>query len=585
MNTKEIVSRARDYIALERDETFRNEIAELLAEGQNDELRDRFYTNLEFGTAGLRGVIGGGSNRMNSFVVERVTQGLTNYLKRTVGSNINAVISYDSRKYSKRFAKIAALVLAANEITVYLFDQLHPTPMLSFAVRELQCAVGIMITASHNPPDYNGYKVFWSNGAQIIAPHDRGIIDAVNNVGANISRIEEEAARSKGVLRSTPVEIDNRYVAMVKNMSLQPNLLRQHGAELRVAYTPLHGTGAPWVERILGELGITVDTEPSQREPDGTFPTVEFPNPEERAALKKVIELGQRIDADLIIANDPDADRIGAAVPNNAGEIITITGNQLGALFFDYVLGQRQVSGNMPHRPMVVKTIVTTELQRKIALHYNAECYDTLTGFNNIAAMIASHEENPDKPTFLIGGEESYGHMYGLSVRDKDGISAATLCSEMVLHFRKQGIGLLERLEQLYQQFGYYQEETISRYFPGESGRETMALLMKQLRENSPQTIGDVAVRTIRDMQYNRIIELPSGAEKPGLNLPRSNVLQFFLENESVVSARPSGTEPKIKFYISCCGQPNDDLAKAREQVGNAIRKILRDVDRWSTID
>ena len=378
-------------------------------------------------------------------------------------------------------------------------------------------------------------------------------------------------------------ELDDQYIALLKESCLRPELLREQGHRLTVVYTPLHGTGAQFVERVLGELGISVRTVPEQRHPDGEFPTVDYPNPEEASALKLALELARRTQANLVTATDPDADRIGAAVPDGAGDYRLVTGNQLGALLIDYVLGTRSQQGRLPRRPAIVKTIVTSELQRAIALHWGAECYDTLTGFKNIASQIRAFEQERDGPTYVIGGEESYGHMIGSEVRDKDGISATLCTAEMTLYYLSQGKSLLDRLEELYQQFGYYEETTISRYFVGQAGQRIMEALMERLRSDPPRAIAGQPLKRIRDVQRGVTIDIESGSETSGLGLPVSNVLQFFLTDGSIVSARPSGTEPKIKFYASCPAPIGTPLPRARQEVGAQIAHIIEEIETWVT--
>ncbi|TVR67718.1 MAG: phospho-sugar mutase [Spirochaetaceae bacterium] len=582
MTREAIISAAGTYIKAEQDPFFAGQVQTLLDGEEWEELSDRFYTDLEFGTGGLRGVIGGGFNRMNPFVIARATTGLARYTleagkQRPDGSRA-AVISHDNRRCSREFALSAALVFAAHGIKAYLVEDLRPTPELSFAVRELNASVGVMVTASHNPPEYNGYKVYWGDGAQIIAPDDERIIERVMAVKAEEIRImDRDEALQQALLEYIGKEMDDAFVAMVKRQSVQPELLRERGREVKAVYTPLHGTGAPLVERVLGELGVEVITVPEQREPDTEFPTVEFPNPEEASALEMALELGRREKADIVIGTDPDADRLGIAVPDGR-DLTLITGNQLGVLLADYILGRRKELGTLPAEPVFVTTIVTTAMQRAVAEHHGATVYETLTGFKYIASIMRELEKNPDGPRFIMGDEESYGYLIGTEVRDKDAITATMMTIEMALHWRSRGISILGRLKQLWKQFGYYEEQTISRYFAGQEGKRIMDGLMQQLRTAPPVSMGGSTLERIYDVGADRITHPATGEVEAGPGLPLSNVLQFFLANGAKVSMRPSGTEPKIKFYISCHSDPGLELDQARGQVQEQIRTIEEDI-------
>ncbi|WP_455381975.1 phospho-sugar mutase [Salinispira pacifica] len=583
MEEKAIREAAERYIAQESNPQFRGEVEKLLADGSWEELSDRFYTDLEFGTGGLRGVIGGGFNRMNSFVVRRATQGLARYVvehgepgKEGVRS---AVIAHDSRHYSDEFALQAALVLCAHGIRTYLFPSLRPTPELSFAVRTLGAATGIVVTASHNPPQYNGYKVYWNDGSQVVPPHDKGITAEVLAVSGKILSMSKEDALAKGLLVYVDREIDDAFAAAVRGASLRPELVKERGGDLTIVYTPLHGTGAVMVERVLGDLGITVKTVPEQREPDGDFPTVEYPNPEEGSALQMALDLGRREKADLVMGTDPDADRIGIAVPERDGsDFRLITGNQLGVLLADYMFSTRRELGTMPQRPAFVKTIVTTELQRLVAEKYDVACHDTLTGFKWIAQKIREFEAEKDGPVYVLGGEESYGYLIGTYVRDKDAVTAAVLTAEMALYHVSQGKSVLDRLNEIYRELGYFQEETISHYFPGQEGQSTMAKLMDSLRRDPPGSLGGSKVVEIRDYQSQTARNRETGEERKIKGIPPSNVLQFVLESNSMVSCRPSGTEPKIKFYASVAGKPGAEIAESKKEVGSRINRLADEI-------
>ncbi|HOX49610.1 MAG TPA: phospho-sugar mutase, partial [Spirochaetales bacterium] len=445
------------------------------------------------------------------------------------------------------FAEMTARVFAANGVKAYLFSALRPTPELSYAIRELKADTGVVVTASHNPPKYNGYKAYWNDGSQVTPPHDTGIIDMVNAVKAP-KLMPKAEAMEKGLLKVIDREIDDPYVAMVKSKLLRPALIKELGKSVKIVYTPLHGTGALHFERIMGELGLEVVTVPEQREPDGAFPTVAFPNPEETAALKLALELGAKVKADCVMATDPDADRLGIAVPDAKGDFVLITGNQLGSLHLDYILLTRKELGLMPRRPAAIRSIVTTSLQDRIAKAYGAECRECLTGFKWIAELMRKLEaEGVD---FLYGTEESYGHLVEPEVRDKDGISAAALTAEMTLYWRSKGKSLLDRLDELYLEHGYFEEKGVNKYFEGPAGMDIMRGIMEAYRKDQPAGFGGIKVAEIRDVKTGRKWQAgrPEAAEK--VELPASDVIQWYLEDGTVLTVRPSGTEPKIKYYI-----------------------------------
>jgi phosphoglucomutase len=571
MEQNEIAARAKDYTAKEKDPGFRGEVEGLLASGDMKELEDRFYRNLEFGTGGLRGVIGGGYNRMNTLVVTRATQGLASYLinafpDKAKKGKLSAAIAFDSRHYSKEFAGEAALVFAANGITCYLFSALRPTPVLSYAIRKLGCDTGIVVTASHNPPQYNGYKAYWNDGAQVIPPHDEGIIAEVNGV-TEIKEINREEALKAGLLRVIDKEIDEPYRDMVRSRLFRPGLIRARAGEVRIVYTPLHGTGAYQVEPVLESLGLKVITVPEQREGNGDFPTVAFPNPEEAAALDMAVTLGKKEKADVVMATDPDADRFGIAVPaGDARGYILVTGNQMGTLLADYIFLSLKELGKTPPHPAMVNSIVTTGMQKRVAESYGARCFECLTGFKWIAAVMAKCEKD-QSASIVFGTEESYGYLVENEVRDKDGVSAAALTAEMTLYWRSRGMSLLDRLEELYKTHGYWEEAGISKYFQGPTGPAIMKNIMEEYRKNPPKTLGGLEVVKLRDLIH--------GAG----GLPPRDVLQFYLEDGTVVSARPSGTEPKIKFYASSCtpvGPGGIEAAKA--EAGRKLERIKKDI-------
>lgn len=569
MNKDEILLRAKQYIAEEKDAFFRKDVEILVEKNAVEELEDRFYQNLEFGTGGLRGIIGGGTNRMNTCVINKATQGLANYFIKTfpakaADGRLSAVVAYDSRQFSDVFAEATALIFAANGFKTYLFTSLRPTPELSFAIRTLGCDTGVVVTASHNPPQYNGYKAYWNDGAQVIEPHDEGIIAEVNAVKMvkNISRTE---ALKSGKLVMIDSEIDEKYWAMCKAQLFRPELIRDKAKEVKVVYTPLHGTGAMHVEKVLGDLGLEVITVPEQKKPDGKFPTVEKPNPEEAPALKMAVELAEKIKADVVMATDPDADRFGIAVPGSEGKFVLITGNQMGALLTDYILLSRKELAKMPSKPAVIRSIVTSSFADYIAKSYNVAVEECLTGFKWIAAVMADYEKT-GRHNYVFGFEESYGYNVETDVRDKDGISAAAMCAEMTLYWRSKKKSLLQRLEELYAEFGYFEDRAISQGFPGASGSAVMKNIMTKLRTEGLKTLGGKKVVMIRDIGESVSFTPSNPQVKTSVALPKSNVLQFFLEGGSIVSARPSGTEPKIKFYVNCVINNSKDLVSAKKE-------------------
>jgi phosphoglucomutase len=580
MNNEQLLEKAKMYITLEQDAFFRNQVEKLIAENNLAELSDRFYTDLEFGTGGLRGVIGGGYNRMNSYTVKRATQGLANYIKKAT-KNGSAVIAYDSRNFSSQFALDAAKVFCANGIKTYLFTGLRPTPELSFAVRKLGATTGIVITASHNPPEYNGYKVYWNDGAQVVPPHDKGIIQEVRAVNGAVPEMTKEKAIADKLLFMIDEEIDDPFISMVKNCSLRPELVKSKGRDFKVVFTPLNGTGAMPVSRALSEMGIDVIFVKEQKDPDGNFPTVKYPNPEEAETMKMALDLGKKEGAALVMGTDPDADRLGIAAPDN-GELKLVTGNQLGALLADYILGTHKRNGTMPKKPAFVKTIVTTELQRKIAEEYGAVCYDTLTGFKYIGEKIREFESMPDGPRYLVGGEESYGYLVNTEVRDKDAVSAATMTAECALYHASEGRTLFDQLRVLWKKHGYYQEALISKTFKGEAGLKKMNELMDSLRKNPPEVFAGQPLDMIRDYQNGSTWYAKEKQIRKDIALPSSNVLQFVLQDGSIVTARPSGTEPKIKFYASCRNDVLDGLDNA---ISSVRKKIDAITDALNKID
>ena len=568
----ELQAKAEAYIKAEKHPVFRKEVEDLLAEQNFDELSERFYKELEFGTGGLRGIIAGGYNRLNSYTIQKATQGLADYINSQNISNPSVAIAYDSRNYSDVFAEETAKVLAANGIKAYLFSSLRPVPVLSFTVRQLKTTAGIVITASHNPTQYNGYKVYWDDGGQVTPPHDTSIVERANSV-TEIKSIPLDEALSAGSIVMIDKEIDDAYTDMVKGLSLRPSLLKENGSDIKVVYTPLHGSGKIPVSRALSEMGIDVIWVEEQKEPNGNFPTVKKPNPEEAEALTMAIALAKKEKADLILATDPDADRLGIAVPDEDGEYVLITGNQLGALLADYIFSSRKALGTMPSKPAFIKTIVTTELQRKLAESYGATSFDVLTGFKFIGEKIREFEADKSYD-YLFGGEESYGYLVGTAVRDKDAVSAATLTAEMTLFHRSEGRSLLQQLKKLWAEFGYYKEILINLDFEGQAGAAKIAEIMASLRSSLPQEISGIKVVTVKDYQSSISTDIATGTTST-INLPSANVLQFILADETVVTARPSGTEPKIKFYASTYADSEQAVQEKAAIIEKGVRALV----------
>ena len=577
MDEAELIRKAREYVAAEAHPAFRREVEDLVAGHDWKALSERFYSGLAFGTGGMRGIIGGGANRMNPLNIRRITQGLASYvLKAKRGSPASAVIAHDSRRFSDLFAREAALVFAGNGIRAYVFSGLRPTPELSFAVRKLGATAGIVVTASHNPRQYNGYKVYWEDGAQVVAPHDTAIVDEVAVV-REVRALDEAEATRRGLLVVADAEVDAPFIEAVKAQVLRPELVRRLGRELRVVYTPLHGTGAVPVSGALKDLGVEVTMVPEQREPDGDFPTVEYPNPEEASALALALELGRRTGADLVLGTDPDSDRLGIAA-RRGDDFVLVTGNQLGALLLDYVLATRRELGTMPPRPVVIKTIVTSELHRRIAEAHGARCIDTLTGFKYMGEKIRQFESQPEGPSYVFGSEESYGYLIGTHVRDKDAVTAAVVTVEMALYHKSRGRGVMDALGEIHQKYGYFEEIGISRGFPGEQGMRSMAGLMDRLRQQPGREWAGERVVELRDYR-NGTTAAATGERRSTIDLPSSNVLQWVTVGDSFITARPSGTEPKIKFYASCCTEPGAALAAARMTVGGKLERIRAQIE------
>ncbi|MCR5400989.1 MAG: phospho-sugar mutase [Treponema sp.] len=587
MDKAEILKRAQDYIKAEKDERFRKEVEDLVKKEDIKELEDRFYQTLEFGTGGLRGIMGGGTNRMNTLEINLATQGLANYVikanpEKAKAGTLSAVVAYDSRNNSDVFAEATALIFAANGIKAYLFTGLRPTPELSFAIRHFKADTGVVVTASHNPKMYNGYKAYWNDGAQVIEPHDVGIIEEVNKV-TSVKTISKEEAIKSGKLVLIDEEIDKLYWDMCKAQLFRPDLIKEYAKNVSVVYTPLHGTGAMHVEKVLGDLGLAVKTVPEQRNPDGNFPTVEKPNPEEKPAMKMAVELGTKEKADCVMATDPDSDRFGTAFPDKDGNFVLLSGNQMGALLMEYVFLSRKEFNRLPQGSYCVRSIVTSPFGDEICKKYGVEMIECLTGFKWIAAVEAEREAK-NQGEYVFGLEESYGYKIEKEVMDKDGVSAAALCAEMTMYWRSKGKSLLEHLDDMYKEYGYFEDRAISKNFPGMEGVSIMKGIMSKLREEGLKTLAGKKVVKIRDIQNSVSYDPENPSKKEAVNLPKSNVLQFFLEGGTIVSARPSGTEPKIKFYINTKtevgGAKCDNcLAETKKEARELCDAIERDIN------
>ena len=552
---------------------------ELLAIKDNEkEIKDRFYQELEFGTAGLRGIIGAGTNRMNKYTVGKATQGLANYINEQGTANKGVEISYDSRKMSKEFSTQTALILNANGIKTYLFENLRPVPELSFAVRNLGCTAGVMITASHNPPQYNGYKVYWDDGAQIVAPRDKDIIEKVRAV-ENYNEIKEisiEEAKEKGLFNIIGTDMDDTYLEVLKKLVLNPDVVKEQGKDLKVVYTPLHGTGNTVTERLLNEIGIEhVYVVPEQKDPDGNFPTVDYPNPEDKKAFKLALDLGKEVDADVVLATDPDADRLGIfAKDTNTGKYMEYTGNMSALLIAEYRISQMKEKGILPHDGMIITTIVSTDLAKAVAKDYNLECIEVLTGFKNIGSVMKKAEENKDK-TYVFGFEESYGCLIGDYARDKDAIAAVMALCEAACYYKSKGKTLWDAMQEIYKKYGYYKETQVSIVMEGSEGAEKIKEMMTNMRNTPITKIGDFDVLKFKDIQKDIVRDMKTG-EETSTGLGKSNVLYYELENDSWCCVRPSGTEPKIKLYIGTKGLSDEDANIKLENLKESILSIIK---------
>lgn len=539
------------------------------------EIEDRFYKDLEFGTAGLRGVIGAGTNRMNKYTVGKATQGLANYIIKEGTQDKGVAISYDSRHMSKEFSEETALCLNANGIKTYVFDSLRPVPELSFAVRELNCIAGVMITASHNPPKYNGYKVYWEDGAQIVPPVDKDIINEVKKIEdyGEIKKITEEEAKEKGLYNIIGEELDEKYMSTLEKLVLNPDIIRKN-KDMKIVYTPLHGTGNIPVRTILKRLGFeNVYIVKEQELPDGNFPTVDYPNPEDPKAFKLALELAKKEDADIILATDPDADRLGVyAKDSKTGEYMPFTGNMSGLLIAEYELSQKQERNEIPENGVLIKTIVSSNLADSIAKYYNIELKEVLTGFKYIGEQIKQFEET-GKNTYLFGFEESYGCLIGTHARDKDGIAAVMALCEAAAYYKNKGLTLWDQMIKIYEKYGYFKEDLLSITLEGSDGAKQIKEIMENLRKLLPEKIGDYKVKAFKDYKEDKVIDMISKNETT-TGLPNSNVLYYDLEDDAWVCVRPSGTEPKIKFYIGVKGTSIDDSIEKANKLKEDLKEF-----------
>lgn len=553
------------------DEDTRKELLDL--EGNETEIEDRFYRNLEFGTGGLRGVIGAGTNRMNIYTVRQATQGLANYIISQKGQDKGVAIAYDSRIMSPEFSDEAALCLNANGIKTYRFTSLRPTPELSFALRELGCIAGIVVTASHNPREYNGYKVYWEDGAQVTPPHDTNIMDEVAKVTSfdMVKTMDKDTAVAAGLYHEIGEEIDDKYMVELKKQSIHPEIIKEMAQDITIVYTPLHGTGNIPVRRVLKELGFEkVYVVKEQELPDGNFPTVSYPNPESPKAFELALKLAKEVDADIVLATDPDADRLGVYCKDTkTGEYVSFTGNMSGMLIAEYILSERKATGTMPENPAMVESIVTTDMAKAIAAAYDVELIEVLTGFKFIGEQIRLFEENHNH-NYVFGLEESYGCLTGTYARDKDACVAVMMLCEVASWYKKQGKTLWDAMIEMYEKYGYYKEGQEPIELKGKDGAEKIQQLMSGARESFPETMGEYKVLAVRDYMTDARKDMVTG-EVGSTGLPKSNVIYYELDNQSWCCVRPSGTEPKIKFYFGVKGDSFQDAEDKYEGLKKAM--------------
>lgn len=573
---KQVTEKANKWLGAEYDAETREAVKAMLESEDKTELIESFYKDLEFGTGGLRGIMGAGTNRMNIYTVGAATQGLANYLKVAFADldEIKVVVGHDVRNNSRKFAEIVADIFSANGIKVYLFDSCRPTPEISFAIRHLGCQSGVIITASHNPKEYNGYKAYWNDGAQMIAPHDVNTINYVNEV-KSVSEIKFEGDKSK--IQIIGEDIDTVYLEKIKALSLSPEAIKKHH-DMKIVYTPIHGTGGKLIPRSLKNFGFTnIINVPEQDIESGDFPTVESPNPEEPSAMAMGIAKAKETGAEIVLASDPDADRIGLVIRDNNGEYVLINGNQIALIFLNYLMTRNTELGTLTGNEYIVKTIVTTETIRKIAEAQHIKMFDCYTGFKWIASVM---RENEGKGRYLGGGEESYGFLVQDFVRDKDSVSAISIMAEIAAWAKEKGLNMIEMLEDIYLKYGFSREKGISLVRKGKSGAEEIAAIMKQFRENPPKTLAGSPVVVMKDFQSLVKTNTTDGTTE-NLDMPTtSNVLQYFTADDTKVSIRPSGTEPKIKFYIEVRDNLKDaaDYAAAQERADKKIEQLKKDL-------
>lgn len=569
-----VLEKVETWLKGSYDYDTKNDIQKLLDQKELTELTDCFYRDLEFGTGGLRGLMGNGSNRINKYTIGTATQGLCNYLlKKYPGQDIKVAVAHDSRNNSDYFARITAEVFSANGIYVYFFKELRPTPLLSFAIRELGCKSGVMLTASHNPKEYNGYKAYGEDGGQFVAPDDKMVMDEVGAISSidavRFDRIEEN-------IELIAEEMDDLYLDQITKLSVSPEAIKRQ-TDLKIVFSPIHGTGITLVPKALESFGFTnVILVEEQIEPDGNFPTVVYPNPEEKEALTLALAKGKEVDADLILATDPDADRVGIAVKNSDGEFILLNGNQTGSLLINYLLTAWQESGKLTGNEYIVKTIVTSYIIDAIAEAKGVECYNTLTGFKYIGELMT---RLAGQKTFIVGGEESYGYLIGELVRDKDAVVSAAFIAEMTAYYKDKGSSLFEAMLAMYEEYGFYKEKLVSVTKTGKSGAEEIKAMMERFRNNPPASLGGSKVASLKDYELQKETDLASGTSKE-LDFPKSDVLQFITEDGSIISARPSGTEPKIKFYCSVNAPlaSKADYKQVDKQLDEKVSAIMKDL-------
>jgi phosphoglucomutase len=572
---KSIQEKVNNWLTGSYDDTTKSEIQKLIDDNNLTELTDSFYKDLEFGTGGLRGIMGAGSNRVNKYTIGAATQGLANFLKKKYpNEKIKVAIAHDSRNNSDVLGKVTANVFSANDIHVYFFKELRPTPELSFAVRELGCKSGVMLTASHNPKEYNGYKAYGADGGQFVAPDDKDVMDEVSKITSNDDIKFEGKPENISYLGE---EIDHDYLKKITSLSVSPDAIKRQ-KDLKIVYSPIHGTGITLVPKALKMFGfenvILVD---EQTTPDGNFPTVVYPNPEEKEALTLALKKANETDADLVLATDPDADRVGIAVKNHKGEFELLNGNQTGSLLINYMLEAWEKEGKLTGKEYVIKTIVTTYLIDKIAKSKNVNCYNTLTGFKFIGQVM---EEKLGKETFIAGGEESYGYLVGEFVRDKDAVVSAAFIAEMTAYYKDKGSSLYDAMIDMYVKYGFYKEKLVSITKKGKAGAEEIKAMMERFRENPPKSLGGSKVVTLKDYTLQKETDLDSKTSKI-LDFPKSDVLQFVTEDGCIISARPSGTEPKIKFYCSVNAPlaKKEDFDKVNAELEAKVDEIMKDLE------